>query len=168
MIIKNSERELREAIGAKLKKFRQVVMKDSNMTFDDYSLDVNIPVAELSAYERGESFPEYGHLVKIAEETGLNLNWLIYNNGSMFFCREQEMEEIIRRIEENEKGLYDHYKIMLKNMQNHTMEVFIFHIHDIIINFLSKLEQQIKKDKKGISVLTEMTKDVMYDPEKYL
>lgn len=162
----NSDTELRENIGAKLKKFRQVVMKNNDMTFKDYSIDVKIPMDVLNAYEKGESFPEYADLLRIAEETGLNVNWLIYNNGSMFFCREKEMEDIIRHIEKNETGRYDHYKMLLKNMQFTEMEDFIFHIHNLIIDFFSKLEMQIKKDKKSISMLTEMTKDVMYESKK--
>ena len=164
---KNSGKELRETIAAKLKKFRQVIMKDNNMTFEEYSIDVKIPLDVLNAYEVGDRFPEYADLEKIAQETGLNLNWLIYNNGSMYFCREKEMEEIIRHIEENERGRYDHYKLLLNNMQFSEIEDFIFHIHNLIIDFLTKLEQQIKKDKKNISILTKMTEDVMYDPMKY-
>ena len=137
------------------------------MTFDEYSIDVKVPLDSLNAYERGDRFPEYADLVRIAEETGLNLNWLIYNNGSMFFCREKEMEDIIRLIEENETGRYDHYKLLLKSMQFAEIEDFVFHIHNITIDFLSKLEMKIKEDKKNISLLTEMTKDVMYDPMKY-
>ena len=168
MTTKKIDRELRETIGGKLKKFREAVMQNSNMTFEEYSIDVKIPVDVLNAYESGERFPEYADLFKICQETGLNLNWLIYDNGSMFFCREKETEDIMRHIEENTTGQYDHYLILLKNMQFPEMEALIFHLHNVIIDFLSNLEKKIKKDKKAISLLTELTEDVNYNPLKYL
>ena len=168
MSTKNSDKELRETIGGRLKEFRQAVLTENDMTFEEYCKDINMSMEVLKAYESGERFPDYADLITICQETGLNLNWLIYDNGSMYFCREKEMEDIIRHIEENERGRYDHYKILLNNMRFPEMEDFIFHIHNSIIDLLTKLEQQIKKDKKNISILTKMTEDVMYEPMKYL
>jgi len=168
MTTKKNDRELRETIGGKLKKFREAVMQNSNMTFEEYCNDIKISMELLTAYESGERFPEYEDLFKICQETGLNLNWLIYDNGSMFFCREKETEDIMRHIEENTTGQYDHYLILLKNMQFPEIEALIFHLHNVIIDFLSNLEKKSKKEKKVMSLLTEMTEDVNYDPLKYL
>ena len=70
----NDDKKLREAIGVKLKEFREKVMASYEMTLKEFSDTFNIPVNKLKSYEDGGLFPEYRDLVTIASHSGLNLN----------------------------------------------------------------------------------------------
>lgn len=158
----NTNPELSKEIGLRLKGFRQEIMKRSHITFAEYSTEVNIPAKTLEAYEKGVDCPGHDDLVKISRCYGLNLNWLYNENGGMFFCREKDMEEMIRYIESDSSGRYEHYLMLLKSMQVPEMEDFVFYVHGAVVDLLSRVEHAISNSKGSTGILSDMTEDVDY------
>ncbi|MCI0470045.1 MAG: hypothetical protein L0Y73_00130 [Candidatus Aminicenantes bacterium] len=158
----NEKEDLKKIIGSRLKHFRTKVMKLSRVTFSEYAGEIGIPAGRLKIYEAGEEYPAYIDLVKMSRHHGLNLNWLFYENGGMFFAREKDMEEMIRRIEDNKTGHYEHYKMLLKSMQAPEMEDFIFYLHGLVVDLLAKLGQKIVLSRKNMKLLFDMIEDVDY------
>lgn len=158
----NEKEDLKKVIGSRLKHFRTKVMKISRVTFSEYAREIGIPRGRLKIYEAGEEYPPYPDLVKMSRHHGLNLNWLFYENGGMFFAREKDMEEMIRHIEDNKTGRYEHYKMLLKSMQAPQMEDFIFYVHGVVVDLLSKLGQKIIISRKNMKLLFDMIEDVDY------
>lgn len=163
----NSGKRLRKAIGRRLKVFRKEMMKRSNLSFSEFARETGVPVAGLKSYEAGLVYPEYADLVKIGRYYGLNLNWLLYENGGMFFTREKDMEEIMRFIESDETGRYENYKMLLKSMQVPEMEDFIFYVHGVVADLLSRVEHEILRSKESTKLLVDMTRDVDYQWPAY-
>lgn len=163
----NSDKRLRKEIGRRLKVFREEMMKRSNLSVSEFAGETGIPVAALRSYEDGLVYPDYADLVKIGKYYGLNLNWLLYENGGMFFTREKDMEEIIRYIEGDETGRYENYKMLLKSMQVPEMEDFIFYVHGVVVDLLSRVEHEIIRSKECTTLLADMTRDVDYQWPAY-
>jgi transcriptional regulator with XRE-family HTH domain len=158
----NINKDLRKEVGSRLKEFRNEIMKRSRISFSEFAEEVKIPLNVLKTYEKGESLPGHDDLVKISRYFGLNLNWLYNKNGGMFFSREKDMEEIIRFIESDETGRYEHYKMLLKSMQVAEMEDFIFYVHGTVVELLSKVEYEITNSEEKAQLLSAMTRDVDY------
>ena len=62
-----------------------------------------------SSYERGDRKPSFEFLQKLVEEFGVNLNWLIADNGIPFIEKEKNSENLktdilkeVRKMLENE------------------------------------------------------------------
>jgi hypothetical protein len=158
----NEKEDLKKIIGSRLKHFRTKVMKRSHISFSEYAREIDIPRGRLKIYEAGDEYPPFPDLVKMSRHHGLNLNWLFYENGGMFFAREKDMEEMIRHIEDNKTGRYEHYKMLLKSMQALPMEDFIFCVHGVVVDLLSKLGQKIIVSRKHVKLLFDMIEDVDY------
>lgn len=158
----NSDERLRKAVGNRLRVFRKDIMKRSNLSFAEFADESDIPLAALRSYETGAVYPDYADLVKIGNYYGLNLNWLFYENGGMFFVREKDMEELLRYIEDDKTGRYEHYKMLLKSMQVPEMEDFIFYVHGVVVDLLSRVEHEIRRSKESTKLLVDMTRDVDY------
>jgi len=157
-----SDERLRKMIGRRLKVFRKEMMKRSNLSFSEFAGENEIPVDTLKSYEDGAVYPDYADLIKIGCYSGLNLNWLLYENGGMFFTREKDMEEILGYIEGDETGRYEHYKMLLKSMQVPAMQDFIFYVHGAVVDLLSRVEHEILRSKESTELLVDMTRDVDY------
>lgn len=154
--------ELSKEIGPRLKAFRQEIMKRSRITFSEFCKEVDIPVKTFESYEKGVDSPGHDDLVKISRCHGLNLNWLYNENGGMFFGREKDMEEMIRYIESDATGRYEHYLMLLKSMQVPEMEDFVFYVHGVVVDLLSRVEHAILKSRGSAGILSDMTEDVDY------
>ncbi|MFC2154861.1 hypothetical protein ACFLRB_00005, partial [Acidobacteriota bacterium] len=84
------------------------------------------------------------------------------------FTREKDVEEIMRYIEADETGRYEHYKMLLKSMQVPEMQDFIFYAHGAVVDLLSRLEHEILRSKESTKLLVDMTRDVDYQCPSYV
>ncbi len=146
--------KLKKEIGNKLKEFRQEEMKLAKITFEAYAKEADIPVETLKAYEEGERLPEFEDLRKLGEAFCINLNGLIYDNGSLFVCRDDEMEELIQHIEENKTSRYEDYKKLLKSMQVLEMEDFIFNTHEVVVDLVSRINHLSEENPGQVYEIT--------------
>ena len=56
------------------------------MTSGEMAEKLNIPVRTIGCYERGEVLPSAKFLVLLYEKLGININWLLTGNGSIFLA----------------------------------------------------------------------------------
>ncbi len=155
--------KLKKEIGERLYEFRTKGMKELKENFEQFLKSTGVSIERFKTYEKGEEFPDIHDLQKICAECCLNLNWLIYGNGSMFSAREKDMEELIQHIEKNETRRYEDYKKLLKSMQVPEMEDFIFNVHEAVIDLVSRINNQLENDPDQVYETTlRMIPEVSY------
>ncbi len=162
-----NKKESDHEIGLKLATFRKEVMKEFNMTFEEFADNVKIPVARLISYEKGEQSPAFMDLANIRDKFGLSIKWLIAESDNMFLCREGDMDAILEKIRSNENGRYYHYWMLLKSMQVKEMEDYIFQAHQAALNLAAKLDRLLADSQDNIKLLSGMTKGISYVFLKY-
>jgi transcriptional regulator with XRE-family HTH domain len=168
MTTSNQKEDLKKDMGGRLKKCREEIMKIRKISFEEFAGEVDITVNKFKAYEAGRLYPGYKDLEKMGCSYGINLNWVIYRNGSMLFAREKDMEELTKKIEADESGRYEHYKMLLKSMQSPFMEDIIFSFHGALVDLLLKLKNKLKESQDNINLLSVMTDDVDYELPKFI
>ncbi|MCK4764607.1 MAG: hypothetical protein KAW12_20575 [Candidatus Aminicenantes bacterium] len=141
--------ELTEKVSVRFKQFREAMTTELDFNFAEFCKEIGIPEEKFKAYENGELWPDFTDLQKIGLNSGVNLNWLVYKNGGMFGAREKDMEEMIQKIEADEKGRYIDYKMLLKILQVPGMEDLIFGMQQAFLNFLSTTKFGSKLKKPG-------------------
>jgi len=84
-------------MDARIKSLRSI-LKLSQQQFGEL-IDCNRLL--ISRYENGESKPSYDIILKVAEKTNVNLNWLMMGEGAMF--RDQSDRDVLELLKhENE------------------------------------------------------------------
>lgn len=129
--------ETTENYGVRFKQFREAFSQQHGYSFSEFFKEIGIMKQRYLDYEKCNLWPDFIDLQRIGLNTGVNLNWLVYRNGSMFGAREKDMEEMIQKIEADENGRYADYKMLLKLMQVKGMEDLIFGMQSVFLNFLS-------------------------------
>ena len=147
--------DLKLKIGRRLKDFIDIVRKKDNLSLAEFAKEVNIPSDRLKWYEKGEIYPDSNDLVKISHYQGLNLNWLLCENGGMFLAREKDMEAVIQRIEDNTNGRYENYLRLLRSMDHVEMEDLVLDFYVSIANFLVRLDHNAKGKKRLLEQVSE-------------
>lgn len=129
------KQKLLQRSGRCYHELRTTISKQFNLTGEQFNDYVNIPKGIYHNFEFGEQLPDFQQLQTMGIRTGVNLNWLVYGNGSMFGAREKDMEELVQYIEANETGYYEEYKRLLKLLQCKPLEELFFRvINDILEN----------------------------------
>ena len=89
----------------KLKEIR----KKLGFSQEEMAFKTNTSYRAYSSYERGDRKPSFEFLQKLVEEFGVNLNWLIADNGIPFIEKEKNSENLktdilkeVRKMLENE------------------------------------------------------------------
>ncbi len=141
--------ELNEKVNVRFKQYREAMTKKTGYSFAEFCKETGIPEVKFKDYENGDLWPDFTDLQKIGLNTGINLNWLVYRNGGMFGAREKDMEEMIQKIEADEKGRYADYKRLLKLMQEPGMEDLIFGMQNVFLNLLNTEDFASKLKEPG-------------------
>ena len=141
--------ELIEKVNVRFKQYRETMTKKTGYSFAEFCKETGIPEDKFQAYENGTLWPDIADLQKIGLNTGVNLNWLVYRNGGMFGAREKDMEEMIQKIEADEKGRYADYIRLLKLMQEPGMEDLIFGMQNVFLNLLNTEDFASKLKEPG-------------------
>ena len=141
--------ELNEKVNVRFKQYRETMTKEFGFSFAEFCKEIGIPEEKFKDYENGELWPDFTELQTIGLNTGVNLNWLVYRNGGMFGAREKDMEEMIQKIETDEKGRYADYKRLLKLMQEPGIEDLIFGMQNVFLNLVSTEDFASKLKEPG-------------------
>ena len=152
---KDDTKDLSQKVCRRLKDFIGTIKKKDNLSLDEFAKEVNIPPERLKSYEKGEIYPDLNDLVKISQYRGLNLNWLLCENGGMFFAREKDMETAIQRIEDNGNGRYEDYLRLLNSMGHVEVEDLVLDFYNDIANFLVRLEHKTKGKEQLLECISE-------------
>ncbi|VVS92210.1 helix-turn-helix domain-containing protein [Desulfoluna spongiiphila] len=84
MNIKNpTVKEIVEPMENIVKRLRSVVAHVSNGNARDFARKCDIPYGTLQGYFR-KRLPHAEHLIRMANNVGVNINWLLTGNGEMF------------------------------------------------------------------------------------
>ena len=66
------------------KRLKLLREKNLNLTQGKFADSLGVPLTTISKYERGEVKPTSEFLIKLSKIYGVNLNWLLTGEGTMF------------------------------------------------------------------------------------
>lgn len=72
------------------KRLKLLREKNLNLTQGKFADSLGVPLTTISKYERGEVKPTSEFLIKLSKIYGVNLNWLLAGEGTMFKSGSQD------------------------------------------------------------------------------
>jgi len=72
------------------KRLKLLREKNLNLTQGKFADSLGVPLTTISKYERGEVKPTSEFLIKLSKIYGVNLNWLLAGEGTMFRSGSQD------------------------------------------------------------------------------
>lgn len=72
------------------KRLKLLREKNLNLTQGKFADSLGVPLTTISKYERGEVKPASEFLIKLSKIYGVNLNWLLTGEGTMFKSGSQD------------------------------------------------------------------------------
>ena len=72
------------------KRLKLLREKNLNLTQGKFADSLGVPLTTISKYERGEVKPTSEFLIKLSKIYGVNLNWLLTGEGTMFKSGSQD------------------------------------------------------------------------------